>query len=154
MMGTASQLRHRQLDEIAEALPRRASALTRLFLTRSGPAISRTEIAVLRMVTDRPQRIGDLAAAEGVTQPAISLVVNRLQARGWVTREHDPADGRAVLVRLTAAGRDQLERVRADYRALLHEEMATLPDDDVETLARAIEILDGLIARLRGGAAT
>jgi ubiquinone biosynthesis protein UbiJ len=40
------------------------------------------------------------------------------------------------------------EAVRAEYRALLHEEMVALDDDEVETLAAAVEILDRLIERL------
>jgi len=144
--GTAR--RGRQLDEIAEALPQRASALSRLFLTHTSVTISRTEAGVLGALSSRPRRITELAAREGVTQPAITLLVNRLQERGWVTRDTDPADARVVLVTLTSRGEKVHERLRAEYRALLHEEMATLDDHDVETLARAIEILDGLIVRL------
>jgi DNA-binding MarR family transcriptional regulator len=51
-------------------------------------------------------------------------------------------------VRLTPAGGERLAALRAEYRALVHEEMAALPDADVETLARAIDVLDELIARL------
>src|SRR6185312_1656632 len=117
--------RRRHLDEIAEGLPQRAGALSQ-----------------------RPQRITELAAAEGVTQPAITRLVDRLQDRGWVAREHDPDDGRVVMVRLTAEGEDRLGALRAEYRALVHEEMAVLPDADVETLARAIDVLDAVIAGL------
>ena len=144
--GTAR--RRGQLDEIAEALPQRTSALSRLFLTRTSVTISRTEAGVLGALSLRPRRITELAAREGVTQPAITLLVNRLQERGWVKRDTDPADARVVLVTLTPRGHEVHERLRAEYRALLHEEMATLDDHDVETLARAIEILDGLIVRL------
>lgn len=35
-----------------------------------------------------------------------------------------------------------------DYRAFFHEEMATLADDELQTLVDAIEILDKLIERL------
>ena len=42
-----------------------------------------------------------------------------------------------------------LGALRAEYRALVHEEMAVLPDADVETLARAIDVLDALIAGLQ-----
>ena len=75
--------------------------------------------------------------------------MTRLEARGWVARETDPTDARAVLVTLTRPGRQVFDRLRAEYRALLHEEMATLPDRDVAALARAVEILDGLIERLK-----
>lgn len=140
--------RSSQLDDIAEALPRRSADLSRLFLTRTSVSVSRTEVGVLRNLSTRPRRITELAAEEAVTQPAITLLVNRLAERGWLRRVADPTDGRAVLVSLTPAGEQVFERLRAEYRAMLHEEMATLDDAEVETLAEAVEILDRLIARL------
>jgi DNA-binding MarR family transcriptional regulator len=143
-------LRGRQLDDIAEALPQRATALARLFITRTSVPVSRIEVGVLRALSEQPRRITELALLQGVSQPGITLLVNRLEERGWVRREPDPSDRRAVLVTLTADGQAAFDRLRAEYRALLHEEMATLPDEDVRTLAHAIEILDGLIERLAG----
>jgi DNA-binding MarR family transcriptional regulator len=140
--------RSTQLDELAEALPQRSSALSRLFLTRSSVCVSRTEVGVLRVLHGGPRRITELAAEERVTQPAITLLVNRLAERGWVERVPDPSDGRAVLVSLTPQGEEVFERLRAEYRALLHEEMASLEDSEVETLAAAVSILDKLIDRL------
>ena len=130
--------RSSQLDEIAEALPQRSAALSRLFLTRTSVCVSRTEVGVMRNLRGGPRRITELAAEERVTQPAITLLVNRLQERGWVERIPDPSDRRAVLVSLTAAGAEAFERLRAEYRALLHEEMASLDDDEVERLDRAL----------------
>ena len=141
--------RSTQLDEIAESLPQRSAELSRLFLTRTTVCVSRTEVGVLRVLRSGPRRITELAAEERVTQPAITLLVNRLAERGWVERIPDPRDGRAVLVSLTAAGDEVFERLRAEYRALLHEEMASLEDGDVETLAAAVAILDKLIDRLK-----
>jgi DNA-binding MarR family transcriptional regulator len=140
--------RSNQLDEIAEALPQRTAELSRLFLTRTSVCVSRTEIGVLRKLRGGPRRITELAAHERVTQPAITLLVNRLAERGWVERVPDPTDGRAVLVSLTPAGEEVFERLRAEYRALLHEEMASLEDSEVETLAEAVAVLDKLIGRL------
>ena len=94
-------IRSRQLDEIAEALPQRAAALSRLFLTRTSTCLSRTEVGVMRVLSTGPRRITELACHEQVTQPAITLLVNRMAERGWVQRVADPSDGRAVLVSLT-----------------------------------------------------
>jgi DNA-binding MarR family transcriptional regulator len=135
-------------EEIAEALPVRAAAISRLFMAHTTVPISRTEIGVLYVVSEQPRRITELAAREGVTQPAITLLVNRLTERGWLKRTPDPLDGRAVLVELTGAGYALLDQVRAEFRALVHEEMAMLDDDDIGALARAVEILDGMIERL------
>jgi DNA-binding MarR family transcriptional regulator len=140
--------RARQLDEIAEALPQRAAALSQIFLTRTSVCVSRTEVGVLRRLACGPRRISALAAEERVTQPAITLLVNRLEARGWVLRAADPSDRRAVLVSLTPDGEDALARLRAEYRGLLHAQMAELDDHQVQTLATAVQILDGLIERL------
>jgi DNA-binding MarR family transcriptional regulator len=146
--GTDERVRGRRLDEIAEALPSRASAISRLFLTHSTLEISRTEANALSALAERPRRITELALGEGVTQPAMTLLVNRLENRGWLRRDADPADGRAVLVSLTDRGVEVLDRLRSEYRALVHEEMATLPDEDVQALARAVEVLEGLVERL------
>ncbi len=151
MEAAETPVRGRQLDDIAEALPIRASQLARLFLQRSSLNLSRTEIGVLRATSEQPQRITDLAAAEGVTQPAITLLVNRLQQRGWLTREPDPDDRRAVRVTATESGRDAFNHVRAEYRAFFHEEMASLDNDEIQTLTDAIEVLDKLVAHLSGG---
>jgi DNA-binding MarR family transcriptional regulator len=140
--------RSRQLDEIAEALPQRASMLARLFLTRTSIRLSQNELGVLRSLSTGSRRITELAAEERVTQPGITLLVNRLADRGWVTRVSDPSDGRAVLVNLTVEGAQAFERLRAEYRAMLSEEMASLDDRDIDTLARSIDILDQLISQL------
>ena len=149
MQGSPSILRSDRLDEIAEALPQRASTLAKLFLSLTGLQVSQTEVGVLQALSDRSMRITELARNESVTQPAITLLVNRLQAQGWVTREADPGDRRAVLVAITQAGSNVFAELRSQYRALLHQEMAILGDEDVETLARATDILDGLIERLK-----
>jgi DNA-binding MarR family transcriptional regulator len=148
MQRAGADRRISQLDEIAEALPQRTSALSRLFLTRTTVGVSRTEVGVMRNLRTGPRRITELAADEQVTQPAITLLVNRLAERGWLRRVADPTDGRAVLVSLTDEGVKVFEQLRSEYRALLHEEMATLDDAEVDTLAAAVEILDKLIERL------
>ena len=141
--------RARQLEEIAEGLPQRANTLSKIFLTRASIHVSRTEVGVLRNLRTSPRRITELASEERVTQPAITLLVNRLADKGWVERTSDPTDRRAVLVSLTPAGEEAFDRLKAEYHALLHEEIAGLDDDEVETLADAVGILDRLIERLR-----
>ena len=149
MQTSPSRTRSRHVEELALGLPQRVSALTRLFFARE--RVSRTEVGVLAALAVRPHRITELSTLEGISQPAVTQLVNRLQGRGWVKRRADPADGRAVLVELTEAGSAQLEGVRADYHALMREEMAALDDQEVATLAAAVEILDRLVARLGEG---
>lgn len=61
-------------------------------------------LAGLSMTPDRTLRMSALAVfAEGSLQ-RLSQVVSRLEGRGWVRREPDPADGRSTLAILTDAG--------------------------------------------------
>src|ERR1700745_3290163 len=55
-----------------------------------------------------PRRLTALAVQGGVTQPAMTQLIARLQDTGLVRREADPADGRVVQVGLTDRGRDTL----------------------------------------------
>ena len=149
-MEVGSTRRSRHLDDLAAALPQRASALTRIFFARTATGSSRAEVGVLAALSSQPYRITELAAREGISQPGVTQLVNRLERRGLVERRTDPHDGRVVVVAITDDGGRELDRVRAEYRALLHEEITALDDAEVETLAAAVGILDRLIDRLGG----
>ncbi|MBA3534565.1 MAG: MarR family transcriptional regulator [Ardenticatenales bacterium] len=51
--------------------------------------------------------LGDLAERRGVSLPTMSKMVSSLVDKGLITREPDPTNRRAVIIRLTEAG-DQL----------------------------------------------
>ena len=97
---------------------------------------------------------GELAALTHVTSGTMTSRLDRLEARSFVTRRADPADGRLVRVRLTAEGR---ERVDAAFAALLDSErelLATLDPAQRTELAAALRVLllaagtdDPLVAR-------
>jgi DNA-binding MarR family transcriptional regulator len=55
-------------------------------------------------------RLGDLNPAVRLTQPSLSRLIGRLEQQGWLARSGDPNDRRGVLVTLTPAGREALDR--------------------------------------------
>lgn len=147
MATRVSQKRARCLDRIASGLPQRASMLTRFFFATTRTRMSGTEAGLLNMLYDRPYRITELAVRESITQPAVTQLVNRLEARGWVFRTSDPDDRRAVLVELTDLGVEEFEELQREYRTLMRGYMAELEDEELETLSHALEILDHIIER-------
>ena len=60
------------------------------------------------------RRAGELAAANAVTKPTVSAMINSLREQGWVTDTIDPSDGRVTNVALTRAGRDRVERFEGE----------------------------------------
>ncbi len=91
-------------------------------------------------------RISDLAALDHCSQPTMTLQVRRLEDAGLVTRATDPADARAVLIRITPKGVQTLRRVRADRAAVIDPHLARLDESDRETLAAAVTVLRRLVS--------
>ncbi|MEV0458047.1 MarR family transcriptional regulator [Catellatospora methionotrophica] len=107
--GSADTAQH----DLALTVQRLFAALRRL----SPPGISLSAAATLATLErEGPQRLTELAVREGVTQPAMTQIVTRLERDALAARTADPADRRVVLVEITAGGRDLL-RHRRDVRA-------------------------------------
>ncbi|MEU2350310.1 MarR family transcriptional regulator [Modestobacter sp. NPDC049651] len=128
---------------LAGRLDDAVTALRRLSLRRDG--LSLTALATLATLRRQgPTRLTDLATAEGVTQPSMTTLVARLTGQGLVQRRADPTDRRAVLLSLTDAGAELLDRHRADRTARLRGPLADLSDDDVRRITDALPALTRL----------
>jgi DNA-binding MarR family transcriptional regulator len=139
------------IDEVAAALMPSASLATRLLLRHTRRGVSRSEVSLLAALDGGPRRITELAGREGLAQPTTTLMVKRLEERGWVARERDSADGRVVLVSLTEAGEKALAEVRADYRGALRDHMLAMSDEEVADLLTATHALQTLVEALQQG---
>jgi DNA-binding MarR family transcriptional regulator len=145
--------REEHLDFVAEHLLRRSALLVRLLFKQvRSREISRTEMDVLSVLVEGPRRITELTELEGVAQPTMTLLVKRLEARGWVERGGMPDDGRVVLVRLTAAGREAQRRFRRQFLAALRADLAELSDRELRELALATETIRGFVDDLQSRA--
>ena len=75
------------------------------------------EYGVLYALSTAPEglRITELGEDVLLTQPGMSRLVARLEARGLVRRVDDPNDARACRIRLTDAGADLQRRVGLEH---------------------------------------
>jgi DNA-binding MarR family transcriptional regulator len=134
------------LDVLADVLTDDLERIVGLFRSLS-PAggLSMTAAATLADVERLgPQRLTLLAAREGVTQPAMTQLISRLEEAGLVRREPSQEDGRVVLVAITEEGRATLARRRAVRRERLSSIIAQLSPDHRTALAIALPALDAL----------
>lgn len=92
-----------------------------------------------------PQRVTDLAKVAGVSQPAMTQLVNRLTQQGMLARVADDADRRAVLVEVTDAGREVLETRRGQRAGVLDAALARVSAEDRAAIAAALPALDRLV---------
>lgn len=138
------------LVEAIERLVRAGVAVTTRALEEH-PVVDLTvqQWRVLVMVADADGlRIGAIADRVGQSVPSASRLVGRLEGRGLVGSDRDPADGRASLVRVTERGRRVAGAVLDRRRRLIGDALAArpepLPEGSVmvaDVLARALEHL-------------
>ena len=88
-------------------------------------------------------RMGDLAAALGVTARNITTIVDGLEGEGLLTRRRHPTDRRAILLELTEKGRAQIAQIHALHGAIAERFFAPLDAAERNELLR-------LLAKIRG----
>ena len=112
------------------------------------PTVSSSTLTALdRLDIEGPLRVSELAAREAMTQPGVTILINRLAQAGWAERFPDPTDGRATLVRITEAGRAKLAERNATRARVLRARLAELSDEDQQLLTAALPALERLIGR-------
>ncbi|MEV0370137.1 MarR family transcriptional regulator [Streptomyces sp. NPDC050636] len=97
---------------------------------------------MVRLADAGAQRATDLAGFFGVGKATMSRQLHALERLGLVAREPDPADGRAVLVRITDEGLDRFTRVRTARRAQYARRLASWDRTEVAELARLLHQLN------------
>ena len=97
-----------------------------------------------RLERNGPSRLCELHAPEGVSQPAMTQLVTRLEKEGLARRGSDPEDGRAVVVSITDAGREAVARRREGRSRALATLLEQLPAEEHAALVAALPALDHL----------
>ena len=97
-----------------------------------------------------PQTCGALASAQEVSLPTMTGILARLERRGYLDRRRDREDARRVISDLSSEGRELVNRLWASSREGLANLLAEVPEDDLDTIERALTILiDALSAPSR-----
>jgi DNA-binding MarR family transcriptional regulator len=119
----------RELRKETEQLGVTSRQVTLLWLIRLNPGMS----------------LSELAAEEGISGPALSGHVDRLEKAGLLARVRDAGDRRRVGLTLTVEGEKLLRSVRARRTTWLAERLRGLDDDELAAVQRAIEPLGRLL---------
>jgi DNA-binding MarR family transcriptional regulator len=89
-----------------------------------------------------PLTPSELAELERVKRPTMTRTLACLEREGLIERTPDPTDGRSFVVVVNDAGRERLARLRRRKSAYLARRLRKLDPGEVETLARAAELLE------------
>ena len=119
----------RGLRRETEQLGVTASQATLLWLVKRSPGLS----------------LAELAAEEGISPPALSGHIDRLEKVGLIERQRSSEDRRRVGLRLTDEGERLLRRVRARRTTWLAGRLGSLTPDELATIAAAVPALRRLV---------
>jgi DNA-binding MarR family transcriptional regulator len=97
--------------------------------------------ALANLSGDRGCTVSRLAAAAGVRATTMTSVLDRLEARGLVTRGSAPGDRRAVQVSLTGTGVEAAAVIAAAVARLDRRALAELPAGGVTALRCVLDTI-------------
>lgn len=119
----------RELRKETEQLGVTARQATLMWLVRRSPGLS----------------LAELAAEEGISPPALSGHVDRLERAGLIERVRSSEDRRRVGLRLTEEGARVMRSVRARRTTWLAERMRVLEPEELATIDDALPALMRLV---------
>jgi len=114
-------------------------------LATAGDLSTAAASVLARIGRDGPQRLTELAKAEGITQPGMTQLVTRLERDGLVRRAASNDDRRGVLVEATAAGLELVGRRRAQRAEALQQLLLRLEPADQAAIHTALPALTRLV---------
>jgi DNA-binding MarR family transcriptional regulator len=136
-----------QQIEIADRLHSAAiHLLRRVRKVDEATGLSAARLSALSvLVFGGPATVGALARAEQVSAPTMSRLLSGLERDGFVVREADEGDARAVRVRATAKGTRVLQQGRQRRVAELVDLLDGLSSEELRTLGSAAEIMEEIL---------
>ncbi|HEY4019317.1 MAG TPA: MarR family winged helix-turn-helix transcriptional regulator [Pseudonocardiaceae bacterium] len=125
---------------LAEEVMRLHRALGRFAMRNAQTSLS--VLGTLQMLASYGEmRVADIAAKVGLTQSAISRQVSEMIRLGLVERRIDDADGRAVLISITAIGQARLASESENRAEQLCEMVTDWEGPQVDHVLDAVRLL-------------
>jgi DNA-binding MarR family transcriptional regulator len=100
------------------------------------------------LAREGPLSAGQLAAGAGLTPATVTQMLDTLAAAGLVERSRSSADRRVVTTRLTAEGRDRVERKEAELIEKWRTALAGFDADELAAATRVVTRLGDYMDRL------
>lgn len=113
---------------------------------RAESPVSLTQLSALStLAKEGAMTPGALAVRERVRPPSMTRVIASLAELGYVARRPHPADGRQVLVSVSAAGTELIEAEKRASQEWLRQRLARLAPEQRQTLLVAADLMSAMV---------
>jgi DNA-binding MarR family transcriptional regulator len=133
-------------DRLTSDLRMACMRISRRVRFESAATVAPHQFSVLARLEEAPRTPKELAAFEKVSAPSMTRTVAALVEGGLVARADDPADGRQVILSLTAEGRRTIRDIRRRRDQWFAARLEKLTDDERTVLAKATALLERVAA--------
>lgn len=134
---------YQRLDDVSLKIMRRLTHQVSRILDEG---ITSAQFLVMRLVARHDSMtVSQIAEILGVTLSAVTLLSDRLETGGWLSRDRHPQDRRLVVLTLTDAGRQKLADLESKRIRMLHRYMSQMTESERDQMLALMEKLSFLL---------
>lgn len=110
-------------------------------------AVTPTQFFVLMLLKKKESaKISEIAELMGVKPSAVSFMVDRLEHNDYVYREHDKKDRRVVNIMLSDFGKEKLDQVITERKAIVDKYLLQLTEEELVQFANLTERIAEIVS--------
>lgn len=141
---------NKELNDILVDTFKTITKIEEISIKRAGHDLSVSEVHILEAAAEdqgQGRTISDIAEDLRITLPSVTVAINKLVKKGYVSKVRDENDGRRVYVFLTDKGM-QMDRVHRFFHKKLVSNIASgLTESEKESLYAAMQKMNGFFEK-------
>lgn len=143
-MGGAK--RYIEISGTLQSLRRILKAMQHTLKATDGFGVIGPRLLAFKMISERNGlSVRELAEEMCLTRAAVTRIVGRLEAGGYVSRDRDTEDRRVVMVRLTSKGTELLRKRLNPIAGDMSSKLRNLRSEDLHSIHRSVERLAEIV---------
>jgi len=114
----------------------------------TGSSLTIPQFRVLAGIFNNNSHICSLAEQIGVSQPAISRIIENLVNKKMVTRTTDSLDRRSSILKLTKKGENTFQDIKEKARIKIEKKMTDFKPDELEKIKQSLSCIKNFIHQI------
>lgn len=98
-------------------------------------------MALKKVYENNDLSIQEIGSALNFTKSGATRIIDRLENKGYVTRERSPVDGRVCCVPVTKKGAEVMTKIMEKYTGYLEEMLGNLEPEMIDNIKNVLETL-------------
>ena len=111
--------------------------------------ISQTQVNILAALRKHDMTMKELSESMTISKQQMTILVDKLVNKKYTIRKTSAEDRRIIIIAITPAGLELLEKLRSFTLSILKEKMNTMNHDDQEAIAQAASQLHRVLTKYK-----